>query len=135
MHHINNIKSTMRAGWTMIELIFVIVIIGILAAVAIPKLATTRDDAKLSTTVHNMNVCIRDTSAHYTATGMDYNETVHPRACDRNNTLCYDFNYSVNGIDFNVSTNPDAAIYCADIDYVGGHLAKSYDFGGKGIER
>ena len=32
----------------MIELIFVIVIIGILAAVAIPKFAATRDDAKIS---------------------------------------------------------------------------------------
>jgi general secretion pathway protein G len=32
----------------MIELIFVIVIIGILAAIAIPKLVATRDDAKVS---------------------------------------------------------------------------------------
>ena len=38
----------MKQAFTMIELIFTIVIIGILAAVAIPKLSATRDDAKIA---------------------------------------------------------------------------------------
>lgn len=38
----------MSRAFTMIELIFVIVVLGILAGVAIPKLAATRDDATLA---------------------------------------------------------------------------------------
>jgi general secretion pathway protein G len=53
----------------MIELIFVIVIIGILAAVAIPKLAATRDDAKVSAIVANARTFKGDVTAYYTAQG------------------------------------------------------------------
>lgn len=41
-----NLKK--RSAFTMVELIFVIVVIGILSAVAIPKLAANRDDAVVS---------------------------------------------------------------------------------------
>lgn len=37
-----------RPAFTMIELIFVIVVIGILSAIAIPRLAATRDDAQIA---------------------------------------------------------------------------------------
>ncbi|MFH0710515.1 MAG: prepilin-type N-terminal cleavage/methylation domain-containing protein [Pseudomonadota bacterium] len=37
-----------RKAFTMIELVFVIVVLGILAAIAIPKLSSTRDDAQIA---------------------------------------------------------------------------------------
>lgn len=37
-----------RSGFTMIEVVFVIVVIGILAAIAIPRFAATRDDAQIA---------------------------------------------------------------------------------------
>ncbi|CAA6817742.1 MAG: Type II secretion envelope pseudopilin protein (PulG,guides folded protein to PulD in outer membrane) [uncultured Sulfurovum sp.] len=43
-----------RKAFTMVELIFVIVIIGILSAVAIPKLAATRDDAVITVGVNTL---------------------------------------------------------------------------------
>ncbi|WP_149719458.1 type II secretion system protein [Campylobacter concisus] len=59
----------MKKGFTMIELIFVIVILGILAAVAIPKLAATRDDAEISKTASNIQTLISDLGSYYTSQG------------------------------------------------------------------
>lgn len=43
-----------KSAFTMIELIFVIVILGILAAVAMPKLSATRNDALVSKMAQNV---------------------------------------------------------------------------------
>ena len=54
----------------MIELIFVIVIIGILAAVAIPRLAATRTDAKISKLAHNIQTAKNEIVSQVIATGI-----------------------------------------------------------------
>lgn len=66
----------MKKAFTMIELIFVIVIIGIMAAVAIPKLAATRDDAKISIEVASVAQVLINLGAEYASQGAFNNYTV-----------------------------------------------------------
>ena len=59
----------MKKGFTMIELIFVIVILGILASVAIPRLAGTRTDAEVAATVANLRTLLNDVASYYAVKG------------------------------------------------------------------
>ena len=53
-------NKKMRTGSTMIELIFVIVIIGILAGVAIPKISANRDDAIASVCTSALSTFLKE---------------------------------------------------------------------------
>lgn len=56
--------NNFRHAFTMVELIFVIVIIGILASLAVVKLSATRDDAVISAGVTSVKQAINDIGSH-----------------------------------------------------------------------
>ena len=63
-----------RSGFTMVELIFVIVIIGILAAVALPKFGGVKDRAKMATEVSAMGSLDSTMKAEIEFSLDDFNE-------------------------------------------------------------
>ena len=65
-----------KPAFSMIELIFVIVIIGVLAAVSIPKLALTRKDAKASVFATHLSNCVEMAAkGYYTKSIFDVNDS------------------------------------------------------------
>lgn len=128
----------------MIELIFVIVILGILAAVAIPKLTATRDDAKVATEVTSAANALQNLAAGFTAVGSFVNYTV----TDANDAVnCFTFTLN-NASDGNVSlaviggvtaTCPAGALITVKSRAINNNLittsgaAKTYLFGGTGV--
>ena len=60
----------MKKAFTMVELIFVVVIIGILASIAVPKLSATRDDAALSVLMTDTKTCVNNLIGLYKGNGI-----------------------------------------------------------------
>ena len=54
----------MRSAFTMIELVFVIVVLGILASIAVPRLIATKDDASAMTSATFLKYTIVQLTAY-----------------------------------------------------------------------
>lgn len=54
----------MKKAFTIIELVFVVIILGVLAAVALPKFSTSKDKASVVQALGNLKIFINDISAY-----------------------------------------------------------------------
>ena len=154
----------MRKGFTMIELIFVIVILGILAAVAVPKLAATRDDAQVSKMAANLSTLVSDAAAYYTSQGSS--KWGSAKIGEITNVALNDSASSASFIDSNTSITTTAGFFmnadasnncfkitatsdgnltivngtqttgvCKSVQDVTKGLVKTHSFGGTGVQR
>ena len=96
----------MKKGFTMIELIFVIVILGVLASVAIPRLAATRDDAEVAKAATNLATAVSDITAYYTAKG-EFTTSVKSDFTKITNALDKDGSLKMKGAECVKVTLPD----------------------------
>jgi general secretion pathway protein G len=97
----------------MIELIFVIVILGILAAVAIPRLTATRDDANIAKGLTEVQMAISDFGAYYTAQGQ-----FAPRVSDMTNVANFGSDNIVIGTPINYETKTGTQSFgCVSITF------------------
>ncbi len=58
-----------RKAFTMVELVFVMVVLGIISAVAVPKFSAGRDDANAAKCTHEFQQLISEISEKYTFKG------------------------------------------------------------------
>lgn len=148
----------MRKGFTMIELIFVIVILGILAAVAIPKLTATRDDAQIARAASDVSTAVQDIASYYTAQGSfngwddmtnvqlntgdgttastDGNVTAYYKVGSTNQCISFDLNTSTLTVGSNTATGPceDAITLLTNKNILGaGGADQDHTFGGQGV--
>ncbi len=105
----------MKKAFTMIELIFIIVIIGILSAIAFPKLMATRNNAKAATDLHYIATCINNVASYYTSQGEESTVDIGP--CQKikcANVILDDVNDGIITVEL-LDSNATGLNYCDEV--------------------
>ncbi|MGX2983683.1 type II secretion system protein [Helicobacter sp. 23-1045] len=76
----------MRRGFTMIEMVFVVVILGVLAAVAVPKFVATRTDKRVATLRSDTANTLKTIVAKVFADNLNTTNELAPHPTDRTKT-------------------------------------------------
>ena len=103
----------MRRGFTLIELVFVIVIIGLLAVAAIPKFMTATANAKIKPAVEAANQIVNKAVSRYQLLqDANLSKTVSDPAIskylkDLTTTVDKHFNWDVNASEFVIKYDPN----------------------------
>ncbi|ARR00092.1 type II secretion system protein [Campylobacter porcelli] len=111
----------MRSAFTMIELVFVIVVLGILASIAVPKFIATKDDASAMVSATLLKDTIVQLTAYYTINGklpsgelksqsnLDKLAPTYKKSYDKNEawTKCLNINLTSDTIAINQATIDD----------------------------
>ncbi len=144
----------MQKAFTMIELIFVIVLLGILSSIAIPRLSTTRDDAEVVKAAEEIRTLINDLSIFYMGHGKfenitqmtnitlvdngfnNFESNLTTKAYYSNSARtekCIGLQVSIDGGDLNISLEGSSSTLCKNLNNILHESIKVHHFGGSNI--
>ena len=130
-------KQHFKKGFSLIELIFVIAVLGIIAAVAIPKLLDSRGNAVVSTIKQDISTISTSIQSHYllnqgitkitdavNVNSQTWNISDQKLEFESENKTCIDI--EINGVKLNITIDNNSSSLCQKI-YDSGVRSISYD--------
>ena len=131
-------KPSLKQGFSIIELIFVIAVLGIIAAVAVPKLMDTRSSAIVSTIKQDISTITTSVQSYYMmnnkidniSDSVNINESTWTVSSKKvefkiEDTICISISLNDNKLSVDINDNSDSSI-CKKL-YESGVRDVSYD--------